>query len=107
MQAANGTQSTNNRTTIDNEVQQLLSQVDDIAKDTNFNGIRVLSSAQTLTLQAGPNPSETLVISVNGAKTNDLGVNNITVSSVAAAVSAPVETVGEALAVMACRSPIR
>jgi len=88
VQAANGTQSTNNRTTIDNEVQQLLSQVDDIAKDTNFNGIRVLSSAQTLTLQAGPNPSETLVISVNGAKTNDLGVNNITVSSVAAAVSA-------------------
>jgi len=88
VQASNGTQSNGNRASIDNEVQQLLSQIDDIAKDTDFNGIRVLSSAQTVTLQTGANPSQTLVISVNGAKTNDLGVNTVTVSTVAAAVSA-------------------
>ena len=78
VQSANGTQSTNNRATIDNEVQQLLSQIDDIATDTEFNGIRVLSSAQTVTLQAGPNPSQTLVVAVNGSKTNDLGVSTVT-----------------------------
>ena len=50
VQAANGTQSTNNRTVLNNEVVQLLDQIDDIATDTEFNGIRVLSSAQTLTL---------------------------------------------------------
>jgi flagellin len=88
VQAANGTQSTNNRAALNNEVQQLLQQVDDIAEDTEFNGIRVLSSAQTVTLQAGPNPSQTLVVSVNGAKTNDLGVSTVQVSSVALAVSA-------------------
>ena len=88
VQSANGTQSTNNRATIDNEVQQLLSQLDDIATDTEFNGIRVLSSAQTVTLQAGPNPSQTLVVAVNGSKTNDLGVSTVNVSSVASAVSA-------------------
>ena len=88
VQSANGTQSTNNRATIDNEVQQLLSQIDDIATDTEFNGIRVLSSAQTVTLQAGPNPSQTLVVSVNGSKTSDLGVSTVNVSSVASAVSA-------------------
>lgn len=86
VQAANGTQSTNNRASLNNEVSQLLGQIDNIATDTDFNGIRVLSAAQTLTLQAGPNPSQTLVISVNGAKTNDLGVNNVSVSSVGAAV---------------------
>jgi flagellin len=88
VQSANGTQSTNNRATIDNEVQQLLGQIDNIARDTEFNGLRVLSSAQTVTLQAGPNPSQTLVIAVNGAKTNDLGVSAVNVSSVASAVSA-------------------
>ncbi len=88
VQSANGTQSTQNRASIDNEVQQLLQQIDDIATDTEFNGIRVLSSAQTVTLQAGPNPSQTLVIGVNGAKTNDLAVSTVNVSSVASAVSA-------------------
>ena len=88
VQSANGTQSTQNRASIDNEVQQLLQQIDDIATDTEFNGIRVLSSAQTVTLQAGPNPSQTLVIAVNGAKTNDLNVGTVNVSSVASAVSA-------------------
>jgi flagellin len=88
VQAANGTQSSSNRAALNNEVVQLLDQIDDIATDTEFNGIRVLSAAQTLTLQSGPNPSQTLVISVNGAKTSDLGVSNVAVSSVALAVSA-------------------
>ena len=96
VQAANGTQSTNNRAALNNEVTQLLQQIDDIAEDTEFNGIRVLSSAQTVTLQAGPNVSQTLVVSVNGAKTNDLGINTVAISSVALAVSA-ISTVDIAL----------
>lgn len=88
VQAANGTQSTNNRSSIDNEVQQLLAQIDDIALDTEFNGIRVLSSSQTVTLQAGAYTSQTLNISVTGAKTSDLGVSTVAVSSMALAVSA-------------------
>ena len=96
VQAANGTQSTDNRAALNAEVQQLLSQIDDIALDTEFNGVRVLSSAQTVTLQAGPNPSQTLTVSVSGAKTNDLGVNTVTVSAVAAAVST-ISTIDRAL----------
>ena len=96
VQAANGTQSTDNRAALNAEVQQLLSQIDDIALDTEFNGVRVLSSAQTVTLQAGPNPSQTLTVSVSGAKTNDLAVNTVTVSAVAAAVST-ISTIDRAL----------
>ena len=96
VQASNGTQSTDNRAAINAEVQQLLSQIDDIALDTEFNGVRVLSSAQTVTLQAGPNPSQTLTVSVSGAKTNDLAVNTVTVSAVAAAVST-ISTIDRAL----------
>jgi flagellin len=96
VQASNGTQNTNNRTAIDNEVGQLLSQIDSIATDTDFNGIRVLSSAQTVTLQAGAMTSQTLVIAVTGAKTNDLGVSTVRVSSVAAAISA-ISTIDNAI----------
>ncbi len=96
VQAANGTQSTNNRMALDGEVDQLLQQIDDIALDTEFNGLRVLSAAQTITLQSGAMTSQTLIITVNGAKTNDLGVSAVRVSSVDAAVSA-ISTIDTAL----------
>jgi len=96
VQAANGTQSTNNRIAIDSEVLQLLSQIDSIATDTDFNGMRVLSSAQTVTLQSGAMTSQTLVIAVNGAKTNDLGISAVRVSTMAAAVSA-ISTIDNAI----------
>jgi flagellin len=88
VQSANGTQSTTNRVAIHNEVVQLLGQIDSIAKDTDFNGIRILSAAQTLTLQAGAYTSQTLSISVAGSKTNDLGVSTLNMSTMANAVSA-------------------
>ncbi|MCL4217017.1 MAG: flagellin FliC [Candidatus Hydrogenedentes bacterium] len=88
VQSANGTQSTSNRAALDNEVQQLLAQIDDIAFDTEFNGIRVLSSAQTVTLQTGTRDSQTLAIAVTGAATSDLGISAVTISSLNSAVSA-------------------
>lgn len=96
VQAANGTQSTSNRESLNNEVQQLLLQIDDIALDTEFNGINVLSSAQTVTLQSGANTSQTLAISVTGAKTNDIGVSSVAVSSLALAV-ASISTIDNAI----------
>ncbi len=88
VQAANGTQSDTNRAALNVEVQQLLSQIDDIATQTEFNGISVLSSAQTLTLQSGANQGQTLTVAVSGAKTNDLSITMVSVSSMANAVSA-------------------
>lgn len=88
VQAANGTQSDANRASLNGEVQQLLAQIESIARETDYNGIRVLSAAQTLTLQAGPKNGQTLTVALTGAKTNDLGVNAVAVSSMASAVSA-------------------
>ena len=96
VQAANGTQSTDNRTAIDGEVNQLLQQIDNIATDTQFNGIRVLSAAQTITLQSGAMNSQTLAITISGAKTNDLGVSMVHVSTLATAISA-ISTIDTAL----------
>ena len=96
VQASNGTQSTKNRAALDTEVQQLLAQIDDIAIDTEFNGISVLSSSQTVTLQSGANPSQTLNVVVQGSKTGDLGVSTVAVSSMQLAVSA-ISTIDRAL----------
>ena len=96
VQAANGTQSTSNRQALDSEVKQLLAQIDDIALDTNFNGISVLSSNQTITLQTGAKVSQTLNVTVKGAKTGDLGISKVAVSTVALAVST-ISTIDRAL----------
>jgi len=88
VQSANGTMSTKNRTALNNEVTQLLAQIDDIAQDTEFNGLRVLSSKQTITLQSGAQAGQTLAIALTGALGRDLGVSTVRVSTMAAAVSA-------------------
>ncbi len=88
LQAANGTQSTNNRTALNTEVQELIAQVEDIALDTEFNGIAVLSANQSITLQSGSYVSQTLRVSVAGARSSDLRISAITVSTAAGAVAA-------------------
>jgi flagellin len=96
VQASNGTQSDANRKALNQEVTQLLAQIDDIALDTEFNGIKVLSASQTVTLQAGANTSQTLNVTMKAAKTTDLGVSTVAVSSYVQAVSA-ISTIDRAI----------
>ena len=96
VQSSNGTQSTSNRAALDAEVKQLLAQIDGIALDTGYNGIRVLSSSQTVTLQSGAYTSQVLAVAVNGVKTNDLSVNAVSVSTMALTVSA-ISTIDNAI----------
>jgi flagellin len=88
LQAANGTQSTSNRVSLNTEVQELIAQVEDIALDTSFNGIAVLSANQSITLQSGAYVSQTLRVAIAGARSSDLRISAITVSTVAGAVAA-------------------
>ncbi len=88
IQAANGTQSSANRQSLNNEVQQLIAQVEDIALDTRFNGINVLSSNQSITLQTGANPSQSLQVTIGGARSTDLRVSAVNISAAAGAINA-------------------
>lgn len=96
VQSANGTQSTDNRAALNAEVNQLLQQIDDIAFDTEFNGLRVLSASQTITLQTGSRGGQTLEIATTGANTRDLRISTVTVSSMASAV-ATISTIDSAI----------
>tara|TARA_R110001592_G_scaffold249523_1_gene512011 strand:+ start:920 stop:1735 length:816 start_codon:yes stop_codon:yes gene_type:complete len=96
VQAANGTQSTANRLSLDTEVDQLLAQIDDIAFDTEFNGVRVLSSNTSLTLQTGAFQGQTLSILLTSATQGQIGVSVVNLQTTAGAVSA-LSTVDAAL----------
>jgi len=75
VQAASGTISDSNRAALQAEVSQLISQIDDIAADTEFNGTLLLSAATTITIQAGAKLGQTLSVSLSGADSADLTLN--------------------------------
>lgn len=100
VQAATGTVSVGNRAAIDLEVQELLDQIDDIANDTEFNGVPVLDGSLTIiTIQSGARTGQTLLINLTAARTSDLGVSGVNVLDVVnanatlVAVDAAIQTV--------------
>lgn len=74
VQAANGTQSDDDRASLQAEVDELLAEVDRIASDTTFNGIRLLDGGVTATrIQVGPGPRETVTLRIGAADASALG----------------------------------
>jgi len=75
VQASNGTNNADDRAAIDAEVQQLKSEIDRIAKTTQFNNINVLDgSFKGKVLQIGDKAEQTLALNIQGAKVSDLGL---------------------------------
>jgi flagellin len=75
VQSANGTNSASDRAALDLEVQQRLSEIDRIATQTTFNGLRVLDGTfGTSQFQVGANANETISINLSqGVKTSQVG----------------------------------
>ncbi|WP_019613218.1 flagellin [Psychromonas ossibalaenae] len=78
VQAANDTNSSSNRASIQKEVDQLYSELDRIADTTQFNGTKLLDgSNSSTTLQIGANSGETLSFSIDAVTTKDLNLNAV------------------------------
>ncbi|HEX8556286.1 MAG TPA: flagellin [Sphingomonas sp.] len=76
-QSANGTLGSSERNALQAETKQLVSQINDIAKSTNFNGVTLLDgSVKDLKLQTGTNAGETVSLSLGSLNTNQLGSGN-------------------------------
>ena len=76
VQSANDTNSSENRAAIQEEVDQLHSELDRIADTTEFNGKKLLDGTMgSTTLQIGANEGQTLSFSIDSVTTNDLGLN--------------------------------
>ncbi|MDD1452108.1 flagellin [Sphingomonas sp. H160509] len=75
-QSANGTLGTSERKALQAETDQLTSQINDIAKTTNFNGQNLLDgSVKGLKLQTGTNAGDTVSISMDGVSSKALGLS--------------------------------
>jgi flagellin len=79
IQAKNGTTSDEGRKAILNDIQKLLTQLDSIAEQTNYNGIKLLqgdsasSSAKTLSFQVGEKATST-ISGASSVKANTTGL---------------------------------
>lgn len=74
VQAATGTVSNADRSSLQLEVDQLKQEIDHIAKTTNFNNINLLDgSAKNVVIQTGANQQDTIKMGFDSVKTNHLG----------------------------------
>ncbi|MDE9455728.1 flagellin [Xenorhabdus bovienii] len=62
VQAQNGSNSKSDTKSIQDEVTQRLSEIDRISEQTQFNGVKVLSKDDKMTIQVGANDNETITI---------------------------------------------
>jgi flagellin len=103
VQAANGTLSAADRTTINDEVTAIIAEIDRISDASEFNGINLLdgSSAST-SIQVGLDANETIDITLQDATAATLGVDTVDVTTSAGAntalglVDAAIDTVNSA-----------
>jgi len=85
VQAATGSLNVQDRTSIQQEVDQLKAEIDNVANKTNHNNIKLLDgSAGKIVLQTGTNANDTMDISFGSVKTKDIGMGSrASLSSVA------------------------
>ena len=84
IQAANGTLGSSERATLNNEFQDLLSEIDRIAAVTQFNGTNVLEGGGSTTFQIGVDATtdDRITISSVDARASQIGLNGDTISTV-------------------------
>lgn len=93
VQYKNGSLSEADRASIQSEVNQLASEVERIGTSTEFNGIKLLNAAATVTFQVGANDGEVITVSTislgsaTGAAAFELGAET-DISEIDAAIAA-------------------
>ncbi|TDB49250.1 FliC/FljB family flagellin [Photorhabdus khanii] len=80
VQAQNGSNSESDINSINDEVTQRFDEIDRISKQTQFNGVNVLSKDSELTIQVGANDNETITIKLEKIDKGTLKLDKFTVS---------------------------
>ncbi|TWG89350.1 flagellin [Cupriavidus gilardii J11] len=80
-QAANGTNSDSDLESIQAEITQRLGEITRVSEQTQFNGVKVLASDQSLTIQVGAKDSETIKIDLKAITAETLGLGKLDVTS--------------------------
>ncbi|CAM4008660.1 flagellin [Rahnella bruchi] len=81
VQAANGTNSDSDLASIQDEITSRLDEIDRVSGQTQFNGVKVLASNQTMSIQVGANDGETIDIDLQKIDSTTLGLNGLNVQT--------------------------
>jgi len=80
VQAANGSNSAEDKVSIQAEITQRLAEVDRTSTQTDFNGVKVLSSNQSLKIQIGAADGEAISIGLKQIDSSTLGLSGFSVA---------------------------
>nr|WP_301281971.1 flagellin [Halomonas sp. 707B3] len=97
VQALNGTNSSEDRASIQLEIDQRLEEIDRVAEQSNFNGIKLIESDKTLNIQVGANAGDVIGVSFSAMGRQALGLDNFSVLDDGSATPKPMDVVDEAM----------
>ncbi|WP_016915090.1 flagellin N-terminal helical domain-containing protein [Vreelandella stevensii] len=80
VQAENGTNSAEDRQSIQNEIDQRLNEINRISEETNFNGTKVLQSDGDMRIQVGANDGEVISVGLKEINVKTLGLEGFNVT---------------------------
>ena len=80
VQSANGSNSAEDKASIQSEITQRLDEIDRTSKQTDFNGVKVLASNQSLSIQVGAKDGESISIALQKMDRSSLGLTGFNVS---------------------------
>lgn len=80
VQAQNGTNSSSDLDSIQDEITSRLSEIDRVSGQTQFNGVKVLASDQTMKIQVGSNDGETISIDLQKIDSSTLKLTGFNVN---------------------------
>ncbi len=88
VQASNGTLNTTDRATINTEFSALITEIDRIADQNEFNGIALLNATATVSIQVGIDSGETIGISLISTTDTALGISGLSAATLTGAQTA-------------------
>ncbi|WP_110656203.1 FliC/FljB family flagellin [Salinicola halimionae] len=89
VQAQNGTNSDSDLSSIQDEIDARLNEIDRVSAQTDFNGTKVLDGSKTsIAIQVGADDNQTISISLQKMDSASLGLGSFDVSNLAKSVSA-------------------
>ncbi len=103
VQAADGSLSSTQRAAIDDQVDALITEIDDIVDGTTFNDQSLIDGTYTsVSFQTGETASETMSVTLGDADSAALGINSISLATQASA-NAALTTIDTAINTLADR----
>ena len=80
VQSQNDTNSANDRASIQDEIDQRLTEINRISEQTDFNGVKVLAQDQSLSIQVGANDGESIDVNLEKITADTLSLASFNVN---------------------------